>query len=71
MWNTVRLEFKWEGRSIENKHNMCELTRSLLESSPDKVLVKNAVAVKIAPDVTPELILDRLKIENCAQGIVR
>lgn len=61
-----QLEFKWEGRSIENRINV-RIDRSLLESSPDKVLVKNAVAVKIAPDVTPELILDRLKIENCAK----
>lgn len=60
------LTFKWEGRIIENKVSV-KIDKTLLESSPDKVLVRNTAAAKIAPDITPELILDRLVIENCAK----
>ena len=61
-----QLKFKWEGRIIENKPS-ARVDKVLLESSPNKVLVRNAATIKIADDVTPELILDRLKIENCAR----
>lgn len=61
-----QLEFKWEGRIIKNKPS-ARVDKALLESSPNKVLVKNAATIKIAADVTPELILDRLVIENCAK----
>ena len=44
-----------------------KIDKTLLESSPDKILVRNTAAAKIASDVTPELILERLKIENCAK----
>ena len=60
------LTFKWEGRLIENKISI-KIDKTLLESSPDKVLVRSTAAAKIAPDITPELILDRLVIENCAK----
>lgn len=60
------LTFKWEGRIIENKVSV-KIDKTLLESSPDKVLVRNTAAAKIASDITPELILDRLVIENCAK----
>lgn len=60
------LIFKWEGRLIENKVSV-KVDKTLLESSPDKVLVRNTAAAKIASDITPELILDRLMIENCAK----
>ena len=60
------LTFKWEGRLIENKISV-KIDKTLLESSPDKVLVRSTAAAKIAPDITPELILDRLVIENCAK----
>ena len=61
-----QLEFKWEGRIIENKPS-ARVDKTLLESSPNKVLVRNTATIKIASDVTPELILDRLMIENCAK----
>lgn len=61
-----QLEFRWEGRKIENKLSV-KVDKVLLESSPDKVLVRNAAAIKIAQDVTPTLILDYLRIENCAK----
>ena len=60
------LTFKWEGKLIENKISV-KIDKTLLESSPDKVLVRSTAAAKIAPDITPELILDRLVIENCAK----
>lgn len=61
-----QLEFKWEGRIIENKPSI-RVDKTLLENSPNKVLVRNAATIKIVSDVTPELILDRLVIENCAK----
>lgn len=61
-----QLEFKWEGRIIENKPS-ARVDKALLESSPNKVLVRNVATIKIASDVLPELILDRLMIENCAK----
>ena len=61
-----RLEFEWEGRIIENKPNI-SIDKILLENSPDKVLVKNTATIKIAEDVMPELILNRLMIKNCAR----
>ena len=61
-----RLEFKWEGRTIENKPSI-HVDKILLENSPDKVLVKNTATIKIAEDVMPELILNRLMIKNCAR----
>ena len=61
-----QLEFMWEGRMIENKPSV-KIDKTLLEISPNKVLVKNVASIKIAADVTPELILDRLVIKNCAK----
>lgn len=61
-----QLKFKWEGRIIENKPS-ARVDKALLESSPNKVLVRNSATIKIASDITPELILDRLMIENCAK----
>lgn len=61
-----QLEFKWEGRIIENKPNV-RVDKPLLDGSPNKVLVRNSATIVIAPEVTPELILDRLMIENCAK----
>ena len=61
-----RLEFEWEGRIIENKPNI-SIDKILLENSSDQVLVRNIATVKIAQDVTPELILNYLRIQNCAQ----
>jgi len=60
------IKFVWEGRIIENKPS-ARIDTTLLESSPNKVLVRNAAVIKVAEDVTPELILDRLMIENCAK----
>ena len=60
-----KLEFKWEGRIIENKPS-AKVDKTLLENSPNKVLVRNSATIKIASDITPELILERLVIENCA-----
>lgn len=61
-----RLEFEWEGRIIENRPSI-HVDKILLENSPNKVLVRNAATIKIAEDVMPELILNRLMIKNCAR----
>lgn len=61
-----QLEFKWEGRIIENRTRV-RIDKALLENSPNKVLVRNSATIAIAPEVTPELILNRLMIENCAK----
>ena len=61
-----RLEYVWEGRLLENKASL-RVDKSLLENSPQGVLVRNAALVKIAEDVTPELILDKLTLANCAK----
>lgn len=61
-----RLEFEWEGRIIENKPSI-HVDKILLENSPNKVLVRNTATIKIAEDVMPELILNRLMIKNCAR----
>ena len=44
-----------------------KIDKTLLESSPDKILVRNTAAANISSDVTPELILEHLRIENCAK----
>lgn len=61
-----RLEFEWEGRIIENRPSI-HVDKILLENSPNKVLVRNTATIKIAEDVMPELILNRLMIKNCAR----
>lgn len=61
-----QLKFKWEGRTIENKPS-ARLDKALLENSPNKVLVKNTAAVKLSSEIEPNLILERLVIENCAK----
>lgn len=60
-----RLETLWEGRLIENKVSV-KIDQNLLENSPEGVRVKNAVKVILAGDVTPQMILERLEIVNCA-----
>lgn len=44
-----------------------KLDKNLFDHSPDGIKVSNAAKVIIADDVTPEMILDRLVIENCAK----
>lgn len=61
-----RLEIIWEGRILENSPCV-RVDRSLLEASPKGVCVRNTALVKVAEDVTPELILDKLVIANCAK----
>lgn len=61
----LEFEFEWEGRLIENKVSV-KIDQALLEGSSAKMLVRNTAAVKIDADVTPQMILDRLVLENCA-----
>ena len=55
------------GRIIENKPNI-SIDKILLENSSDQVLVRNIATVKIAQDVTPELILNYLRISKLRTG---
>lgn len=61
-----RLEISWEGRTLENKASI-RIDKSLLESTPEGVRVRNIATIKVAEDVTPQLIMDRLSIANCAK----
>lgn len=60
------LEFKWEGRLIENKAKV-KIDKTLLENTPEKVKVRNTAIIKLDSEIEPTLILDRLVIENCAK----
>ena len=43
-----------------------KIDKYLLEAHPEGIFVTDCVTVKIAKDVTPELIAERLSIEDCA-----
>ncbi len=55
-------------RKFINKPGI-RLDKRLFENSPEGIEVKNVARVNLAKDVTPEIILDKLSIENCAQVI--
>ncbi len=48
---------------------MAKIDRKLLDDSPDGVEVLNIALLKIADDVTSEMILEKLEITNCAKVI--
>ena len=50
---------------IKNVVN-AEVSCHLLKSSGDGVRIKNTAKVKIDEDVTPQMILEKLKVQNCA-----
>lgn len=60
------VEILWEGRTLKNKV-IVRIDNSLLDNSPKGILVKNTASVKIAEEVSPQLILDRLALQNCAK----
>lgn len=55
-------------RKFINKPGI-RLDKRLFENSPEGIEVKNVARVNLAKDVAPEIILDKLSIENCAQVI--
>lgn len=48
---------------------MAKIDRKLLDESPEGVEVLNVALIKISDDVTPEMILEKLEIMNCAKVI--
>lgn len=54
-----------KGRKITNKINVT-LDDAMFRYSPDGIMVVNVASVKIAEDVSPTDILDKLQIANCA-----
>lgn len=55
-----------KGRYVKNQACMV-VDEALLSSSPDGLEIVNCAGVKVEKDVKPELILERLTIENCGQ----
>ncbi len=55
-------------RKFVNKPG-ARIDKLLFENSPEGIEVKNVAKVELAEDITPEMILDKLSIENCAQVI--
>ncbi len=53
-------------RKFLNKPGI-RLDKRLFENSPEGIEVKNVARVDLAEDVAPEMILNKLSIENCAQ----
>ena len=54
-----------KGRKIVNKINVT-LDDAMFRYSPDGIMVANMASVKIAEDVSPADILEKLEIANCA-----
>ena len=54
------------GKVIEDQMRV-KVDKALLEKYPEGVLVTDCAMVKIAQDLTPELIMERLSIEDCAK----
>lgn len=62
------LEIAKNGRILQNMPSV-KIDKNLFDNSPDGIHVCNAAMVKIAADVTPEMILEKLSIANCAKVI--
>lgn len=61
-----KLEISWEGRVLENKVSV-RIDKNMLENSPVGVRIQNVATVKVSDDVSPELIMAKLVIVNCAK----
>lgn len=55
-------------RVLENAVHI-KVDKALLDKSPDGVTVQNAANVTLADDITPDEILEKLEIRNCASVI--
>lgn len=55
-----------KGRYVSNKASIV-VDEALLESLPDGMEIGNCAVLKVAKDVKPELILERLTIGNCGR----
>lgn len=54
-----------KGRNIENMPKV-SLDAAALEREPDGVQVRNVATISLADDISPEMIMERLEIANCA-----
>lgn len=63
-----KLAVEKDTRKFINKPGI-KLDKRLFDNSPEGIEVKNAARVELAKDVAPEMILDKLSIENCAKVI--
>ncbi len=57
---------KVRGKIIQDQVRV-KVDKTLLEKYPEGILITDCAMVKIAQDLTPELIMERLVIEDCAQ----
>ena len=64
-YDELKVVRNW-GKIIEDQVRV-KVDAALLDKFPMGVLVTDCAMVKIAKDLTPELILERLAIEDCAQ----
>lgn len=55
-----------KGRQMSTK-SLVVVDETLFTASPDGVEIKNCAVLKVKKDVTPELILEKLSVRNCAQ----
>ena len=54
-----------KGKIVKN-HSSLTVDAAMLEQAEDGVTVKNCASLKVKEDVSPEAILERLQIANCA-----
>ncbi len=59
---------KVHGKVIQD-HVKATVDKALLEKYSDGVMVTDCAMLKIAPEVPPELILDRLSVSDCAKVV--
>lgn len=64
-YDELKIVKNW-GKIIEDQIRV-KVDKALLDRYPTGILVTDCVAVKIAEDVTPEMILDRLSLADCVQ----
>ncbi|MBD5550795.1 MAG: hypothetical protein HDQ96_06395 [Lachnospiraceae bacterium] len=55
-----------KGRYVQNQPHMV-VDEALLESTPDGLEIKNCAILEVKKDAKPELILERLAVENCGK----
>ena len=61
-----KLKISKKGRNIQNMPRV-KLDKTLFDNSPDGINIINVAAVTLKDDITPEMILEKLSIENCAK----
>lgn len=65
-YDSVEILEEEKGRILENRSS-ATLNTSMLDASPEGIVIQNCAVLKIKEDVEPQKILDLVKIRNCAQ----